>query len=296
MIDILVSHYNEPVEMVSRFLDMLDGQDADGFSVIVGNDGHDVPIPREVMDRDYEVRYVETYHGGVSHIRNVLLNEATSDYVAFCDCDDRYLHGGLGRLIALCDGHDVVRTPFVAVLGDGTTRVLQPDVPLFHGKAFRREHVLRNALFDEDLIVSCDHHFIMQATLNASVLDSPDPLYEWGYRDDSVLRGTERFRSVNHWYHVESYGRLAEMYADDRALHGLFLCRLVHGSYRRMHSAEWGDDFPCRFAERCLRWWLRRYVGDYLSIPEDGRRYRFMGMGSDLPFEEVEEWAREMSS
>lgn len=301
-IDILVSHYNEPAEMVGSFLDRLDEQDADGFGVIIGNDGHDVPITPEVIgSRPYDVKYVETYHGGVSHIRNVLLHESDAEYVAFCDCDDHYLEGGLKRLIELCDGCDVVSSRFVSVRGDGSTYVYSVMTKLFHGKAFRREYVIENARFDEDFIISRDPHFVNQAIVGAkSIVRCEEPFYVWDYRADSVFRGTENFYVATLWYMIESYGRLTEMYEDDAFLCGVFACRLVHMAYVWMHFEIWKspDWFSRAFSIRCLSWWLKRYYARYLAIPEGGRKYRYGivcdEFDTDIPFGGIDDWVHEV--
>ena len=164
-LDILVSHYDEPVETVVAFLSMLDGQDADPslYRVVVGNDGHVVPVPVDAMSgHRYDVSYVETHHGGVSHIRNTLIDASSSEYLMLCDVDDRFSDATcLSRFIEMCDGHDVIASWFEH-RGD----VLPPSTTLVHGKAFRRGYLLDNGIrFDEDLVMSSDEYFLVQASL-----------------------------------------------------------------------------------------------------------------------------------
>lgn len=306
-LDILVCHYNEPLDYVRSFLSSVDSQDdLDGVRVVICNDGSEVPVTFDLIEgHEYEVSYIESARGGLSHTRNVLLDEADADYVMLCDIDDHFLDdGSVGRLKSLCDGCDVVQTDFVKRYANGTWDILPHDVNLVHGKAFRREFVAENGIrFADDLVMASDGYFLTQTSLlSGSTVTSNEPLYVWEQREGSVSHRDRDFVVVNHWYAVEANGLLAERFSDRRDLHGMFVARLVHGSYLRMHSDRWAahaEEFGCRFAMRTLAWWLKRYYREYLSLPEGGRRHRYevtlasSGLG-DPGFDGIGEWARDV--
>lgn len=307
MLDILVSHYDEPVATVAAFLSMLDAQDADpsSFRVYVGNDGHDVPVPQEALSgHAYDVRYVETHHGGVSHVRNALIDASDGEYLMLCDVDDRLMDGScLSRYVTMCDGSDVVMSAFAK--GD---EPMPPNTLLVHGKAFRRRYLEDNGIrFDDDLTRCSDGYFLVQTTLlTRSVNRTDDVLYVWVQRDGSVCHSEPDFVTVNFWHRVEANGRLAERYAGMGMGHlsRMFSSRLVHQSYLTMHTDAWerhADDFRCRFAVRCLSWWLGRLYDGYASLPEGARRYRFevatraFPDPPDAPFDGIGPWVRSLS-
>lgn len=306
-LDILVSHYDEPLDMVGEFLRMVDCQDADmsGVRVIIGNDGG-VPVPPDMLSGyRFDARCVESIHAGISHIRNVLLDSSDAEYVMLCDVDDCFHDDAcLSRYLDLCDGTDMVVTGFVLRLPD-RDELLSPRTTLVHGKLFRRAYLTENDIrFDDDLVRSSDEYFVIQAlALTRSVSEVFDPLYVWMYRDDSVCHGTSDFIIRTHWLHVEADGRLAERYMGDAHLSGVFSAKLVHRSYVTMHTDAWrrhSDEFDCRFAVRCLSWWLARLYGRYMALPENARRYRYnmehrmFGDDQDPPFEGIGVWVDEV--
>src|SRR5574344_1409503 len=94
---ILVPHYNEPVEVIKPLLDSIAIQqniDMNEIEVVICDDGPDaVLLPDEFLNSyPYDIQYHREPKGGVSQMRNKAFEYSPGEYVAWCDCDDKYYH------------------------------------------------------------------------------------------------------------------------------------------------------------------------------------------------------------
>lgn len=80
VLDIIVPHYKEPLEIVQKFFSMLDiqrGVDFDSFRVILVNDGEENAFPDSYFESlPYPFRQISIPHSGVSAARNAGLDAA----------------------------------------------------------------------------------------------------------------------------------------------------------------------------------------------------------------------------
>ena len=90
MFSIIIPLYNKEDSVVSTVQSILHQSCAD-FEVIVVNDGStDSSTERLAEISDKRIRLIDQDNGGVSRARNVGIENATSDYIAFLDADDQW--------------------------------------------------------------------------------------------------------------------------------------------------------------------------------------------------------------
>lgn len=205
MLDIIVTHYNEPWEVGKKFFDMLDmqrGADFTAFQVIVVNDGEENALPDEhFAGKPYKVWQVSIPHAGVSAARNAGIRATDSEWVMFCDFDDM-----LGSVYSMREILNVMPANNFDMLWcdiliedrrtktDVVLNVYGPNSVLIHGKIYKRGFLLKHKIFfDEALHYSEDTCFnrILNTMIPVSrvgKINSFTPLYIWTDTMGSVTR------------------------------------------------------------------------------------------------------------
>ena len=231
----VVTHYNEPWDVCEPWFNSVKDQlgvDFNDIEVLFVEDGGDA------IDEDLFIGYpftVKTFnygHKGVSASRNIGLDNATGDYVMFCDCDDRFISTYALHLYlkAMKLGKfDVVKSPFLEdQIIDGELKLIRHDndITFIHGKFYRREFLIENLVrFDEELTIHEDSYFNVIANMLAEerVHEMSPAVYLWKYRDESIVRKDRNcyiYKTYDHLIKVrraitrnlEQRERYAEMY------------------------------------------------------------------------------------
>lgn len=208
MLDIIVTHYDEPWSVGKKFFDMLAlqrGIDFDRIRVLLIHDGLNRGFPqRYFKEYPYKVEQHKIPHGGVSAARNEGLRLARRQWVEFCDFDDTYAH--VYTLRDLFDHlptekYDLLWTGIIAeepIKGSHRLNLYRrksQDVVFCHGKFYRREFLLQNDIwFDTELTFNEDSLF--NATIAAVITDPHRmgelkgimPDYVWCARKGSVTK------------------------------------------------------------------------------------------------------------
>lgn len=204
MLDIIVTHYNEPWETGAKLFAMLDlqrGIDFSQISVILVNDGEENALPAECFrHRPYKITQISIPHAGVSAARNAGLRAATAEWVAFCDFDDTYTN--IYSLKCILDllpapDYDMLKGDLIAedFMDGHTSLTLSPEIAcmvFLHGKFYRRSFLLRHDIwFDEELNFNEDSEF--NAIVNTCIdytrignFKTFAPVYAWCRRPMSV--------------------------------------------------------------------------------------------------------------
>ncbi len=89
-ISVIVPAYNAQ-ETIERCVLSIKNQSYSNIEIIVVNDGSSdetEKIVQRIADRDSKVRLITIPNGGVSHARNVGIDNATGDFITFVDSDD----------------------------------------------------------------------------------------------------------------------------------------------------------------------------------------------------------------
>lgn len=196
----VVTHYDEPWEVCKPWFDSIQDQlgiDFDNIEVLVIEDGG------KPLDEDNFVGYrftIKTFnygHKGVSTCRNIGLENATGDYIMFCDCDDRFISAYALHLYLKAiksGGFDIIKSPFLEdQVIDGELKLIRhdQDITFIHGKLYRRQFLIDNMIkFDEELTIHEDSYFNVIANMLAEnrVHEMSPAVYLWKYRDDSIVR------------------------------------------------------------------------------------------------------------
>lgn len=231
----VVTHYNETWGVCEPWFNSVKDQlgvDFNDIEVLFVEDGGDA------IDEDLFIGYpftVKTFnygHKGVSASRNIGLDNATGDYVMFCDCDDRFISTYALHLYlkAIKLGKfDVVKSPFLEdQIIDGELKLIRHDndITFIHGKFYRREFLIENLVrFDEELTIHEDSYFNVIANMLSEerVHEMSPAVYLWKYRDESIVRKDRNcyiYKTYDHLIKVrraitrnlEQRERYAEMY------------------------------------------------------------------------------------
>lgn len=231
MLDIVITHYNEPWDVGEKMFDILNlqrGIDFDQFRVLLIHDGTD-PFPDRFVRRfKYKVDQIRIPHGGISAARNAGIEHSTATWVMFCDFDDLFCSVYAlrdimtvmpadnfdvlwGRVIQeeFVDGHDMLRfTPD------------QQNWVFMHGKIYRRQYLIDTGLrLNEDLVFNEDSEFngrlIAQLPYQRiGEIKTQCPLYIWARRENSVtLSGREDEAT---WGHFNRNLSVTQAYKDHR--------------------------------------------------------------------------------
>ena len=198
-LSLVVTHYNEPWDIVKPLFDSLKvqlGVDFNNVEVILVEDGDEVLNP-EVFEYPYEIKIYNEGHNGVSAARNIGLDHCTGDYVMFCDCDDRFVSAYALHLYikATKSGlFDIIKSPFLEdQIIDGELKLIRHDndITFIHGKFYRTEFLRDNELrFNEELSIHEDSFFNVLANMLAegNIHEMSPAVYLWKYRDESIVR------------------------------------------------------------------------------------------------------------
>lgn len=205
MLDIVITHWNEPWEVGEKLFRMIGLQrcvDFDKIRVMVVNDGGNRLPADRLAELPYRVEQIDIPHSGVSAARNAGIEHATGKWIMFCDFDDNFASiYALREILNVLgtDEMDMLRCRIIAEdTADGDDRLYYvPELQRFvfcHGKVYRtaflREHGIR---FDERLTFnedSCFNAVIIARTPHTRIgeITSSFPLYVWIRRKGSVTQ------------------------------------------------------------------------------------------------------------
>lgn len=198
-LSVCVPHYNEKFDTCRFLFDTLAVQRGIDFSeieVLIGNDGSEKHLRiNQLEGYPYRVTVYNLSHKGVSATRNALLDKAKGEYVMFCDCDDGFCQTyGLHLLFAkMKEKPDVIISSFVEEnIQDGKFLLIRHDndVQFIHGKAFRKEFLVKKDIrFKDELLIHEDGYFnnivCNEAETYANI---ENPFYVWRWNDESICR------------------------------------------------------------------------------------------------------------
>lgn len=210
LLDIIITHYNEPFEMGKKLLDSIQlqrGVSREDFRVFIVNDGTENKIPDVLLD-GYTFQLVNAAipHAGVSAARNYGIDNSTAKWVMFCDFDDMFASiYALRNILTLLntEDYDILWSPFYVenFANDSTAqymvRLQGLNLIWVHSKVYRREMLNKQHMrFDERLYYAEDSAF--NAILNEIVphtrvgkIVAEAPLYLWCYRANSATTNPE---------------------------------------------------------------------------------------------------------
>lgn len=201
LLQILIPQYKETDEVIQPLLDSIKVQHNVDFSqigVIITNDGTDVKLSEGLLKSyPFEIKYLQNEHKGVSATRNYCLDNATAEYVMFCDADDMFYNITAIQLI-LETIHDypfeVLTSAFMEELinkeGYHIYHQRDNDTIFVHGKVFNRKFLVDNNIrWGDELLIHEDSYFnclALGVAQNKRYCTSP--FYLWCWNPSSVSR------------------------------------------------------------------------------------------------------------
>lgn len=213
MLDIVITHYQEPWEVCRKQFLMLDMQRRVEWSqirvTVINDGGHRLP-EEELKDLRFRWKaagfdQLDIPHGGISAARNAGIEKLDGEWLMFCDCDDCF-----ANIYALEDIQNVLKPAeekydilwshcYEEDAVHGNIFMIPPykTFVFCHGKVYRRSFLLDEGIrFPEELRMNEDSCF--NAVIVARVKDSRVgeirshvPVYSWIRRDDSVTAKPE---------------------------------------------------------------------------------------------------------
>lgn len=316
-LQIIIPQYKETDEVVKPLLDSIALQqcvDLKEVGVIIVNDGSDVFLSDGLLNSyPFEVKYIKAEHGGVSATRQRGLDEATADYVMFCDADDMFVNMcGLWIVFREIEngGFDSLVSVFVEESrlpsGDHIFINREQDSTFVHGKVHRRRYLAeQNIRWNPKLTIHEDSYFnvlCQKCSPTGRVKYCQTPFYLWKWRDDSVCRRDFKYILKTYNNMLDSNTALVEQLLERNKYQDaqFYATSMIYDAYFTMNKDEWinqenkeyRDATEKRFAE-----YYRRFKYLYDGIPANVRgmilqslRNRFYAEGMLLESVTFDDW------
>jgi len=234
--------------------DSIAAQQAIDFSdigIIVCHDGDEATKLPEAGIRavyPFGVRFIHIPHGGVSAARNAALDEATAEYVMFCDADDMFSSAvALYQLFLMMEEElDVYITNFIEeTRRDGKPYIVQheQDFVFVHGKMFKRSYLKDNEIrFCDALTIHEDSYFnALAAACTERIKYYSTIVYLWRWRDDSICRHDPDYLIKTYTNLIDSNDALSDEMAR-RGMQGKadeLVAVMLFDAYYQLNKPSW---------------------------------------------------------
>lgn len=297
-LQILVPQYKETDDVIKPLLDSIEVQQnvdlQNDVGVIIVNDGTDVHLSRELLDRySFPIEYYFNEHKGVSATRNACLDHATAEYVMFCDADDMF-YNACGFYIIFREmengGFDSLVSAFIEESRDPNTK--EPvylnhnmDSTFVHGKVHRRKYLLQQKIrWNDNLTIHEDSYFNCLCQRFAKELKySQTPFYLWRWRDASVCRHDPKYILKTYNNMLDSNDALVDQFLKRGRQQDaqFYAVNMIYDAYFTMNKDEWlnqeNHEYRHATERRFKEYWMKyKYLHD--AIPQDAKAQIIMGI------------------
>lgn len=315
LLDIVVTHYNEPWEIVRPFFDVLNAQrstDFTKFKVWIVQDG---PAPTVIPNGyfngskiDYE--WITIPHKGVAAARNAGMDMADSEWICFCDCDDVfasvYSLKMLFYILSPDQPYDLMWNAFYRNLLDAEDNLIKEteyNHVWIHNKYYRlsflREHNIR---FPEGIYMSEDSAFNNVVELEIGdgrigTINTTEPLYCWVRRPGSITTDPNRYYKNIEGHFERNLWVLNEYRKRNHPRSGFVVARTVTDAYAFLTRYPVNDDFK-RITERIKNDFWKDNGEEFESLTDEVKKLALQASereagteGMDIPGKmSLEEW------
>lgn len=256
-LQILIPQYKETEEVIKPLLDSIAIQqnvDMYDIGVIIVNDGSNVRLSDTFLNSyPFLIEYYLAEHKGVSATRNRCLDEATAEYVMFCDADDMF-YNACGLYIVFREiyngGFDTLVSSFIEESREPKSRSViyinhNMDSTFVHGKIHRREWLINQGIrWDDSLTIHEDSYFNVLCQKLAKPERAkycPTPFYLWKWRDDSVCRHDPKYILKTYNNLLDSNTALVKQFIQRKLIHIAqeLVCFMVFDAYFTLNKDEW---------------------------------------------------------
>jgi glycosyltransferase involved in cell wall biosynthesis len=286
-ISVIIPTYNR-AHMLPKTIASLLSQTRLPDEILVIDDGSTDDTPTVMQQFSAPVRYIRYEHNqGRSHARNVGIEQAQGDYLAFLDSDDTLPNDSLALRASYLDTHP--DTPIVyglvTISQNGTQTIMAKNLPTgdifahlvcnnfltIHTAMFRRTCLVIKPRFDENLSILEDWDFWLQLAtyFHFERLDSIVAVY-FQHTDMTMLAKNEKEslrNTITIQQRIYALPRFATLttfqHAQAFAWHGLRYAGLGEGKQARMYLIKAIGLAPLSVSiwllvVRAMRlWWLR---------------------------------------
>ena len=268
MLDIVITHYQEPWETGRKLFWMLELQrciDFNQIRVTVVNDGGNRLPDEELMKFTYPIEQLDIEHGGISKARNAGIDHATEPYIMFCDFDDTFTNiYALRDIMSVlpCD-YDMLWTQLLVedYLDNKELLYMTPDRQKFvfiHGKVYRLDFLLKERIrFNEEMSFQEDSLF--NATITARTdfkrigqIKAPSPPYVWIRRQNSVTN-SGRDDEAEYWHFRRNLEVAAENEPDPEKYRGM-VTRTAYDAYYMIFGRRISFGMKSRILMEFIPW------------------------------------------
>lgn len=321
-LQILIPQYQETDSILKPLLDSIAIQQSVDFNeigVIIVNDGSDVRLSSEFLTSyPFHIDYYINDHLGVSATRQAALDQATAEYVMFCDADDMFCNVcGLYIIFREMDigVFDSLTSLFVEETRDPMTNQIiyinrEMDSTFVHGKVHRRRYLIEKGIkWNPDLTIHEDSFFNIQcANLSQNVKYCPFPFYLWKWRDDSVCRHDPKYILKTYRNMIDSNSALiAEFRKKGRPdLSAFYTAFMIFDAYYTMNKPEWINQENIEYREATEKHfanYYRTHKKTWESIPSqdkvqisNGVRSRSVQEGMQMESVTIDEWLKHIET
>ena len=318
-LQILVPHYKESAEVIKPLLDSIAIQQNVDFSeigVIICHDGDEAKDFDEKFLNSYPflIEQVRQEHKGVSAARNTCLDNATADYVMFCDIDDMF-YNACGLWILFREINQGVFDSLVSCFIEETripeTKEVtyinhEMDSTFVHGKVHRRKYLIDKKIrWNEKLTIHEDSYFnILCQNLSTNVKYCATPFYLWKWRDESVCRHDPKYILKTYRNMIDSNDALVAQFIQRKVMDKayFFIAFMIFDAYYTMNKPEWINQENKEYrddTERYFAKWYLKYKKMWKKIPTQDKmqisqqiRGRSVMEGMEMESMTVDEWLK----
>lgn len=266
---VVIPYYKEKEDDIFPLLSSLNNQvgaDFNEFDVILVNDGVNNKLDKKFLDlfKNLEIKTVlmkENRGPGVA--RQVGLDNATGEYVMFCDADDILQNVAVISLFLqeIHTNHpDIITSQWVEEnkVGDKLIYITHEDEATWmHGKAFRRLFLQTKGIkFHNELKVHEDSYFLAIAfACTDNVRKIQFTTYVWKFVEDSITRRNNAiytFDSFVTFLNAISMS-MEEIAKVNPEVVVQKIVQLLMYTYFTVHSALWAPDDKAEYREQVTK-------------------------------------------
>ena len=277
-LQILIPRYNETEGAVKALLDSINiqqGIDFNNFEVVIWDDGSETELSRELLNTyPYHIIYNYYYeHAGLAATRQKLIDEATAEYVMYCDVGVMFMSAlGLYTIFAyITNGFDVLNVAFIRESKSTKTKQIKYDTynnddNYVVGKVYRRRHLIDNKIVwhsDIDAYIDLPYHGLALATAKIKEVCKV-PLYLWSWNNLTSIQAEPLYQLKTYNQYIKANGYLVRDLLERKLLDlaKLFIGSLIYNTYYLMNKPIWLDPMNAKYryeTEKCFKQYYLRH-------------------------------------
>ena len=308
LLDIFITHYNEPWEVGRKMFQMLACQqmvDWSQIQVTLVHDGTEA-FPAECLTGlPFAVKQVTIPHVGIAGARNWCIDHSKATWIKWCDFDDSFFTAfSLQNIVNVLNNDSFDLLWFDLVCEDGAqTHIRTERNPVFiHDKVFRREFLIKHQIrYNEELIWCEDSAFLAVVEMEIDhqrigKIKCPYPIYLYIVRQGSLCNRPEiRFANLQSFFKRHCY--VADEFLKRNLMDQYYtMCvRVMCDSYYTLNLAPDINEDKTEHEARVWEWFDEHREPFYKCRPEMiGWVVKAVNKecfdGGEITWEAVKEW------